>query len=36
MTNVVLDAKSFETVDKEFMDKLGDKGIFEGTYVCQQ
>jgi hypothetical protein len=34
MTNVHLDGKPHETVNKEFMDKLGDSGIFEGTYIC--
>lgn len=34
MTNVSLDGKSTETVNKEFIDKLGDSGIFEGTYIC--
>ena len=35
MTNVSLDGKAQETVTKEFADKLGDSGIFEGTYICQ-
>ena len=35
MTNVTLDGKQYETVNKEFADKLGDSGIFEGTYICQ-
>lgn len=35
MTNVSLDGKPCETVTKEFADKLGESGIFEGTYVCQ-
>jgi hypothetical protein len=34
MTNVSLDGKVVETVNKELMDKIGDKGIFEGTYIC--
>ena len=34
MTNVHLDGKAYETINKEFVDKLGDKGIFEGTYIC--
>jgi len=34
MTNVSLDGKAQETVTKEFADKLGDSGIFEGTYIC--
>ena len=36
MTSVQLDNKPVETINKEFVDKLPDKGIFEGTYVCQQ
>ncbi len=35
MTNVSFEGKPVETVNKEFMDKLLDKGIFEGTYICQ-
>lgn len=35
MTNVSLDGKPYETVNKEFADKLGDSGVFEGTYICQ-
>lgn len=35
MTNVSLNGKSTETVNKEFVDKIGDSGIFEGTYICQ-
>lgn len=35
MTNVSLDGKAVETVNKEFADKLGETGIFEGTYICQ-
>ncbi len=35
MTNVMLDGKPVETVNKEFTDKLGDSGVFEGTYVCK-
>lgn len=34
MSNVSLDGKVIETVNKEFVDKLGDSGIFEGTYIC--
>ncbi len=34
MTNVNLDGKSQESLSKEFIDKLGDSGIFEGTYIC--
>lgn len=34
MTNVSLDGKAVETVNKEFADKLGDVGVFEGTYIC--
>ncbi len=36
MTNVHVEGKPIETVNKEFMDKLPEKGIFEGTYICQQ
>ncbi len=36
MANVFLDGKAVETVNKEFLDKLSDKGVFEGTYICQQ
>jgi len=35
MVQVSLDGKAVETVNKEFVDKLGDTGIFEGTYICQ-
>ena len=35
MSNVSLDGKVIETVTKEFVDKLGETGIFEGTYICQ-
>jgi hypothetical protein len=35
MTNVSLDSKSAESLNKEFIDKLGDTGVFEGTYICQ-
>lgn len=34
MTNVSLDGKPVEAVNKEFADKLGDWGVFEGTYIC--
>ena len=34
MTNVSLDGKSQESITKEFIDKLGDSGTFEGTYIC--
>lgn len=34
MSNVSLDGKACETVNKEFVDKLGDNGVFEGTYIC--
>jgi len=34
MTNVHLDGKSSESFNKEFIDKLGDFGVFEGTYIC--
>ena len=30
-----MDGKSTETLNKEFIDKLGDSGVFEGTYICQ-
>ena len=30
-----MDGTPVEAVNKEFMDKLGDEGIFEGTYICQ-
>lgn len=37
MTNVSVDGKSSESVNKEFCDKmfLADNGVFEGTYICQ-
>jgi hypothetical protein len=34
MTNVFLDGKEYEKIDKEFIDKLPQSGIFEGTYIC--
>jgi hypothetical protein len=34
MTNIQLDGKPSETLNKEFIEKLGDKGVFEGTYIC--
>ena len=36
MTNVHLDGKDVDTINKEFSDKLleKNKGIFEGTYIC--
>jgi hypothetical protein len=34
MTNVSMDGKSTESINKEFVDKLGDSGVFEGTYIC--
>jgi hypothetical protein len=34
MTNVSLDGKAVETINKEFVDKIAEKGVFEGTYVC--
>lgn len=34
-TNVSMDGKSTETLNKEFIDKLNDSGVFEGTYICQ-
>lgn len=36
MTNVFLEGKEIEKVDKEFIDKLPMTGIFEGTYICQK
>lgn len=35
MTNIQFDGKAVETLNKEFTDKIGDKGVFEGTYICQ-
>lgn len=34
MTNVQFDGKPVEAINKEFTDKIGEKGIFEGTYIC--
>jgi hypothetical protein len=34
MTNVTIDGKPQEPVNKELADKLGESGIFEGTYIC--
>ena len=34
MTNVHFDGNPIEAVNKEFVDKIGDTGIFEGTYIC--
>ena len=34
MTNVSLDGKIQEAVNKDFADKLVDSGVFEGTYIC--
>jgi hypothetical protein len=34
MTNIQMDGKPIETINKEFVDRIGDKGIFEGTYIC--
>jgi hypothetical protein len=34
MTNITFDGKAVETINKEFIDKIGDKGVFEGTYIC--
>ena len=34
MTNVSLDGKLQEAVNKDFADKLVDSGVFEGTYIC--
>ena len=36
MTNVVLDGKTFTEIDKEFVDKLPEEGIFEGSYVTTE
>lgn len=36
MTNVVLDGKPYEEINKEFVDKLPTQGIFEGTYVAPE
>lgn len=33
MTNVFLDGKQISEVNKEFIDSLPQKGIFEGSYV---
>ena len=35
MTNVQMDGKPIEKVTPEFVNKLGEKGVFEGTYICQ-
>lgn len=35
MANVHFNGKAIETINKEFIDKLGETGIFEGTYICQ-
>lgn len=32
--HVSLKGKNVEAVNKEFIDKLPEDGIFEGTYVC--
>jgi len=24
-----------QSVNKEFVDKMGESGVFEGTYICQ-
>lgn len=34
MTNIFLEGKEIEKLDKEFIDKLPSSGIFEGTYIC--
>ena len=34
MTNIFLDGKEIDKLDKEFIDKLPFSGIFEGTYIC--
>jgi len=31
---VTLHGKEVAAVNKEFIDKLPDQGLFEGTYVC--
>jgi hypothetical protein len=36
MTNVSFDNKPLETITKEFIDKVPESGVFEGTYICQQ
>jgi len=36
MTNVQLNGKGVEHVNKDFIDKLPESGVFEGTYICQQ
>ncbi len=35
MTNVSLNGKAIEAVNSEFIAKLPDTGVFEGTYICQ-
>jgi len=34
ITRVSMDGKEVAAVNKEFIDKLPEKGFFEGTYVC--
>lgn len=34
MTHVSMDGKSQEAISKEFVDKIGESGVFEGTYIC--
>ena len=36
ITNVVLDLVPVEEVDKEFIEKLPEQGIFEGSYVAPE
>jgi len=34
ISKVILEGKEVPAVTKEFLDKLPDKGFFEGMYVC--
>lgn len=36
MTNVVLDGKAYDEINKEFCDTLPEDGIFEGSYVAPE
>jgi hypothetical protein len=36
MSNVHMNSKPVETINKDFVDKLPETGVFEGTYICQQ
>lgn len=36
MTNVVLDGKTYDEINKEFCDTLPEDGIFEGSYVAPE